>query len=47
MEYASIIVTMDMDLGKTYLVMHSIKLIDNTPFKECHLCIPLSMDEEV
>ena len=33
-EYASIIAMSNMDLGKTSLVKHSIRLTDNTPFKE-------------
>ena len=37
----------DMDLGKTFLVKHSIWLTDNTPFKEHYLWISLSMYEEV
>ena len=37
----------DMDLGKTSLVKHSIRLTDNTPFKECYWQIPPSMYEKV
>ena len=33
-EYAIIFTIRDMDLGKTSLVKHSIRLTDNTPFKE-------------
>ena len=36
-----------MDLGKTSLVKHSIRLKDNTPFKEHYQQIPSSMYEEV
>ena len=35
-EYASIFTMSDMDLGKTSLAEHSIRLTDNTPFKECY-----------
>ena len=37
----------DMDLCKTSLVKHSIRLTDSTPFKECYWQIPPSMYEEV
>ena len=37
----------DLDLGKTSLVKHSIKLTDNMPFKERYRCIPPEMYEEV
>ena len=33
-EYACIFSQNDLDLGKTLIVKHSIKLIDSTPFKE-------------
>ena len=46
-EYASIFAMTDMDLGKTSLVKRSIRLTDNTPFKECYQQIPPSMYEEV
>ena len=36
----------DMDLDKTSLVKHSIKLTDNTPFKEKYLWILTRMYEE-
>ena len=36
-----------MDLGKTSLVKHSIKLTDDIPFKEHYWWIPQSMYEEV
>ena len=35
-KYASIFAISDKDLGKTSLVKHSIRLTDNTPFKECY-----------
>ena len=35
-EYGSIFTIKDMDLGKTSLVKHSIRLVDNTPFKKCY-----------
>ena len=34
LEYASICAMHDMDLGKTPLLKHIIRLIENTPFKE-------------
>ena len=34
-EYACIFLWNDLDLGKTLIVKHSIKLTDPTPFKEC------------
>ena len=37
----------DIDLGKTSLVKHIIRLMDNTPFKECYWQIPPSMYKEV
>ena len=37
----------DMDLGKTSLVKDSIRLTDNTPFKEHYWQIPPSIYEEV
>ena len=46
-EYASIFAMRDIGLGKTFLVMHSSRWMDNTPFKEHYWCIPPSMDEEV
>ena len=46
-EYTSIFAMSDMDLGKASLVKHSIRLTDNTPFKECYQQIPSSMYEEV
>ena len=45
-EYASILAMSDMDLGKTSLVKHSIRLTDNTPFKELYWWIPPSMYKE-
>ena len=35
-EYTSIFAMSNMDLGRTSLVKHSIRLKDNTPFKECY-----------
>ena len=46
-EYTSIFAMSDMDLGKTSLVEHSIRLMDNIPFKEYYWWIPPSMYEEV
>ena len=42
-EYASIFTMQDVDMGKTSLGKHSIRLMDNTPFKEYYQHIPLSM----
>ena len=36
-----------MDLGKTFIVKHSLKLTDSTPFKECYRCIPPGMNDKV
>ena len=36
-----------MDLGKTSLVKHSIRLTDSTPFKECYWQISPRMHKEV
>ena len=47
MEYASIFAMHDMNLGKMSLVKHSIRLTDNTPYKECYRHIPPSMYQEV
>ena len=46
-ECDSIFTMRDIDFGKMSLVKHIISLMDNTPFKECHWHIPLSMYEEV
>ena len=46
-EYAFIFSQNDLDLGKTSIIMHSIKLTDPTPFKEHYRCIPPGMYEEV
>ena len=46
-EYTSIFTMCDVDLGKTSLVKHNIRLMDNTSFKEHYWHIPLSMYEEV
>ena len=46
-EYASIFAMRKVDLDKKLLVKRSIRLMDNTPFKEQYQCIPLSMCEEV
>ena len=47
MEYASISAKHGMDLGKMSLVKHTIRLTDDTPFKECYRHIPPSMYQEV
>ena len=46
-EYASTFAMWDVDLGKTSLVRHSIRLMDSTPFKEHYQHIPPSMYEDV
>ena len=46
-EYGSLFALKDMDLGKTDKVKHSIKLTDNTPFKERYRRIPPHQYEEV
>ena len=46
-EYPCIFWQNDLDLGKTLIIKHSIKLSDPTPFKECYRCIPPGMYEEV
>ena len=37
----------DLDLGKTSIVKHSIKVNDPIPFKEWYRCIPLGMYDKV
>ena len=37
----------NLDLGKTALTKHTIKLTDQTPFKECYRCIPPLMYDDV
>ena len=39
-EYACIFLQNDLDLGRTLIIKHSIKLKDPTPFKECHKIPP-------
>ena len=46
-EYACIFTRNDLDLGKTSIIKHCIKLTDPTLFKECYCCIPPGMYEEV
>ena len=46
-EYISIFAMSDMDLGKTSIVKPSIRLTDNTPFKEHYWWIPSCMYDEV
>ena len=46
-EYACIFLWNDLDLSKTLIVKHSIKVTDYTLFKECYWCIRLGMNEEV
>ena len=37
----------DLDLGKTALTKHKIKLTDQMPFKECYRCIPHHMYDDM
>ena len=46
-EYACIFSQNDLDLVKTSIVKHSIKLTDPTLFKEHYQCIPPGMHDEV
>ena len=46
-EYACVFSPNDLDLGKTSIVKHSIKVTDSTPFKECYQCILPGVYEEV
>ena len=46
-EYACIFTQNNLDLGKTSIVKHSIKLTDPVPFKEHYQCIPPGINEEV
>ena len=46
-EYACIFFQNDLDLGKTSIVKHSIKLTDTTPFKEHYRYIPPRMYDKV
>ena len=46
-KYGSLFALKDMDLGRTDKVKLSIKLDNNTPFKERYRCIPPHQYEEV
>ena len=46
-EYPCIFLWNDLDLGKTLIIKHAIKLTEPTPFKEHYRCIPPGMYEEV
>ena len=46
-EYACIFSQNDLDLVKTSIIKHSMKVNDPTPFKECYRCIPPGMYNEV
>ena len=46
-EFACIFSQDDLDLGKTSIVKHSIKVNDPVPFKEQYRCIPPGMYDEV
>ena len=46
-EYACIFSQNDLDIGKTSIVKHSIKLTDTIPFKECYRHIPPRMYDKV
>ena len=47
LEYVSIFAVHDMDLSKMSIMKHSIKHMDNTPFRECYGYISPSMYNEV
>ena len=47
LEYASMFAMHDVDLDKISLVKHSIRLTDDTPFKEHYRHIPPNMYQEV
>ena len=46
-EFACMFSQDDLDLGKTSIVKHSIKVNDPVPFKEQYRCIPPGMYDEV
>ena len=46
-EFACIFSQDDLDLGKTSIVKHSIKVNDSVPFKKFYRCIPPGMYDEV
>ena len=46
-EFTCIFSQDDLDLGRTFIVKHSIKVNDSVPFKECYRHIPPGMYEEV
>ena len=46
-EYSDIFSRHDLDLGKTHLVKHDIKLMDKTPFKQGYRRIPPHLYEDV
>ena len=46
-KFACIFSQSDLDLGKTSIVKHSIKVYDPVPFKEWYRCIPPRMYDEV
>ena len=45
--YACVVSQNVLDVGKTSIVKHLIKLMDSTPFKEHYQCILLGMNEDV
>ena len=46
-EYAFLFALNDLDLGKTVIIKHTIKLMDYTLFKERHHMIPPHQFQEV
>ena len=47
LKWEHLFVQNDLDLGKTALIKHKIKLTDQTPFKERYRCIPPHMYDDV
>ena len=47
LKWEHLFVQNDLDLGKTALVKHKIRLTDQTPFKERYRCIPPHMYDDV
>ena len=47
LKWEHLFVHSDLDLGKTALIKHKIKLTEQMPFKEQYRCIPLHMYDDV
>ena len=47
LKWEHLFVQNDLDLGKTALIKHKIRLTDQTPFKERYRCIPPHMYDDV